>query len=762
MSQKKRLNIIIKGIVQGVGFRPFIYKLSIKLDLKGIVINSGSGVIVEVEGNKYNLQSFLLKIHEEKPVISKIDIIKVITLKPVGYPTFEIKNSINDKKNVTVPPDLATCQDCLEEISDPNNRRYLYPFTNCTNCGSRYSIILGLPYDRSQTSINKFTMCKFCKEEYKDSLGKRFHSQVNFCPYCGPELKLLNNKGQILSYSLEALRQCINELKAGKIIAIKGLGGFQFITNARNINSVNKLRKYKNRPAKPFALMYSSLEAIRTDCQISLLEKELLISPQAPIVLLKRKTNNSLNCNIAPNNPYLGVMLSSTSLHYLLLKELNFPLIVTSGNINSEPICIEEGEAIQSLGPIADSFLVHDLPIIRPIDDSVVRIIQGRKSFIRCARGYAPISLMMNKQLYSNYKKFINIPNVLAVGSHTKNTVAILKNNQIFVSQHIGELSTLKTFESFKNTINSLKALYQFKPQIIVCDKHPDYVSSHFAKAQKLPLGKVQHHYAHVLSCMLDNQLKPPVLGIAWDGTGYGNDSTIWGGEFILVLNNYYERIAHFHPFKLPGGDKAIKDSKRSALGMLYEISNFKDNLELSFLKEFSKQELSLLQQMLSLNINTFLTTSVGRLFDGVAAILGICYENTFEGQSSMMLEHATISSETEDSYTYTIRETKYPYIVDWKPIIKEIIQDLLSKVPYGEISVKFHNTLAEIIVDIAKISQIKNILLTGGCFQNKYLTERVIFRLEQENLVPFFHKHIPSNDGGIALGQIIAEIIHK
>ncbi len=762
MNQIKRLNIIIKGIVQGVGFRPFVYKLSANLNLKGIIINSGSGIIIEVEGSQYNLQSFLSKLHDEKPITSKIDIIKIITLKPFGYLTFDINNSIHDQKNVTVPPDIATCQDCLEEISDPNNRRYLYPFTNCTNCGSRYSIIRGLPYDRSQTSINEFTMCKFCQKEYENSLSKRFHSQVNFCPLCGPKLKLLNNKSEALSYSLEALKQCINELKNGKIIAIKGLGGFQLIVNARNISSVNKLREHKNRPEKPFALMYSSLRAIRTDCQISLLEKKLLTSPQAPIVLLKRKNNNILNCNIAPENPYLGVMLPSTSLHYLLLKELNFPLIVTSGNISGEPICIDEKEAIEYLGSITNLFLVHDLPIVRPIDDSVVRVIQGRKLLIRCARGYTPISLMINKQSYPNYKKLIKTSNVLAVGSHAKNTVAILKNNQIFISQYIGDLSTEKTFEAFKHTINSLKTLYEFKPQTIVCDKHPDYISSHFAKAQKLPLTKVQHHYAHVLSCMLDNKLKPPVLGITWDGTGYGDDGTIWGGEFILVLSNYYRRIAHFHPFKLPGGDKAMKDTRRSALGLLYEVSNFEDNLELSFLREFSKQELSLLKQMLSLDINTSSTTSVGRLFDGVAAILGICYENTFEGQSGMLLEYATINYKTEDSYTYVITGTKYPQIIDWKSIIQEIVQDVFSKVSYRKISAKFHNTLAEIIVDIAKRSQVKNILLTGGCFQNKYLTERAIARLEQEHLVPFFHQHVPPNDGGIALGQIMAEVMHK
>lgn len=761
MSQVKRLNIIIKGIVQGVGFRPFIYKLSTKLDLKGVVINSGSGIIIEVEGNHNNLQSFLSKLHQEKPIVSKIDYVSVIILKPFGYLTFKINNSINDKKNVKVPPDMATCQDCLEEISNPISRRYLYPFTNCTDCGSRYSIIHGLPYDRSQTSIKKFIMCQFCQKEYNNSFSKRFHSQINLCPYCGPKLKLLNHRGKVLSYSLEALRQCINDLKAGKIVAVKGLGGFQIIVNARNTNSIHKLRKYKNRPKKPFALMYSSLKAVRTDCQISLLEKELLISSQAPIVLLKKKNNNQ-NCNIAPNNPYLGVMLASTSLHYLLLKELNFPLIITSGNINSEPICINEKEAVQQLGNIVDLFLTHDFPIVRPIDDSVVRIIQGKKFFMRCARGYAPISLTIHKQLYFNSKKFIVQPSILAVGSHAKNTVAILKDNQIFVSQYIGDLSALKTFESFKNTINNLRTLYEFKPEIIVCDKHPDYISSNFAEIQNLPLRKVQHHYAHALSCMLDNKLKPPVLGIVWDGTGYGDDDKVWGGEFILILDNSYKRIACLHSFKLPGGNKAMKDPKRSALGILYEVPNLEKNLELSFFKEFSKQELSLLQQMLSLDINVFLTTSIGRLFDGVAAILGICYENTFEGQSCMMLEHATLKFKTEDSYTYNIIRIKYPYIIDWKSMIQEIIQDINKKISSEKISVKFHNTLAEIIVDIAKISQVKNILLSGGCFQNKYLTERAIFRLEQENFVPFFHQKVPSNDEGIAIGQIVAEIIHK
>ena len=500
MNQFNRLKIIIQGAVQGVGFRPFIYRLARELNLKGWVNNSAAGVFIEVDGSETNLKKFLSRIDKEKPPISQINSLETTWLEPVNYTNFEIRHSSGGEKTAIVLPDLATCPDCLQEIFDPHNRRYLYPFTNCTNCGPRYTIIEELPYDRPHTTMKNFTMCESCQAEYENPLDRRFHAQPNACPVCGPRLQLWDKKGEILGNDNDALNLSINALKKSQIIALKGLGGFQLIVNAKNRESVQQLRKRKHRPHKPFALMDSSLENIKSYCEVNDIEAQLLSSPQAPIVLLKRKSKtplDDLSPNIAPNNPYLGVMLPSSPLHHLLLHKIDFPLVATSGNIASEPICIDEKEALKRLENIADLFLVHNRPILRPVDDSVVRVIAGREMIIRRARGYAPFPITINTQQKDN-----NYPNILAVGGHLKNTVAILKNNQVFISQHIGDLSTAEALKSFNQVMESLKGLYDFEPEIIVCDAHPDYVSSQYAKSQNLPVITVQHHYAHLLSCL--------------------------------------------------------------------------------------------------------------------------------------------------------------------------------------------------------------------------------------------------------------------
>ncbi|MGK7957250.1 MAG: carbamoyltransferase HypF, partial [Crocosphaera sp.] len=746
MKQLKRLQIIIKGAVQGVGFRPFIYRLATELKLKGWVNNSASGVFIEVEGTQTILEQFAAKIPQEKPPISQINSLETTWLNPVNYSTFEIRHSSSGEKTAIVLPDLATCSDCLQEIFDPNNRRYLYPFTNCTNCGPRYTIIEKLPYDRPHTTMKMFTMCEYCQAEYDKPLDRRFHAQPNACPLCGPRLQLWNQKGDVLANKNDALNLGIKALKEGKILALKGLGGFQLLVNGRNIESVQQLRQRKHRPHKPFALMYSCLEAIQEDCEVKELEEQLLTSPQAPIVLLKRKNTASLSPDVAPNNPYLGVMLPSTPLHHLLLHNLDFPVVATSGNLGGEPICIEEKEALNRLKNIADLFLVHNRPILRPVDDSVVRVMAEREMIIRRARGYAPFPITINNHSYSQ---------ILAVGGHLKNTVAILKKNQVFISQHIGDLSTAEALKSFNQVMESLKELYDFESEIIVCDAHPDYLSSQYAKSQNLPVITVQHHYAHVLSCLADNNLNPPVLGVAWDGTGYGDDQTIWGGEFLLVRDNNYERIAHLRPFKLPGGDKAVKDPRRIAISILSEVLGDNHQIKLPFLETMTIKEINLVKQMLSRNLNSPVTSSVGRLFDGVAAMIGISQNITFEGQGAMALEYVIDDLKTEKTYPYQITGNYYPLIIDWQLIIEGIIEDILQTISHQEIATKFHNTLVEIIIDIAQRSQQKNIILTGGCFQNKYLTERAILRLKQEKFVPFWHHTIPPNDGGIALGQI-------
>ncbi len=750
---KKRLKLLIRGAVQGVGFRPFLYRLATELNLTGWVNNSASGVFIEVEGESNILEIFRERVQTENPPRSQIQSIETTWLDLTGYSTFEIRHSVSGEKTAIVLPDIATCPNCLQDIFDPQNRRYHYPFTNCTNCGPRYTIIEALPYDRPHTTMKEFVMCVECQQEYENPKERRFHAQPNACPCCGPQLALWHSQGEVLATQELALETAIQALKDGKIVAIKGLGGFHLMVDASNPTAVRQLRQRKNRPHKPFALMYPGLELIKTHCHVSPLEEELLTSPEAPIVLLKRKSAHlSLWESIAPDNPYWGIMLPYTPLHHLLLSALNFPLVATSGNLSDEPICIDEEEAIQRLGKIADLFLVHDRPIVRPVDDSVVRVMGGREMILRRARGYAPFPITLPPSQVPT-----SPPPILAVGGHLKNTVALLRGDQVFISQHIGDLSNRDALGAFHQIMASLKGLYDFEPKMIACDAHPDYLSSQFAQTQGLPVIKVQHHYAHVLACMAEHGLTAPVLGVAWDGTGYGEDGTIWGGEFLLITDDGFQRIAHFRPFPLPGGHRAVKEPKRIALGLLYEVfESFEGWETLPLFDEFSPQELNLVEQMLSRNLNAPLTSSVGRLFDGVASLLGICQHTSFEAQGAIALEYKALESQTTQVYPYQIRETTFPMIIDWELMIKGVLDDIESHLTVEEISAKFHHTLVDIIIKISQKCGEQNVILTGGCFQNKYLTERAIQRLNQENLTPIWHQKIPPNDGGIAVGQII------
>ena len=677
----------------------------------------------------------------------------------MGYSQFEIRPSIDGEKTTIVLPDLATCPDCLQEIFDPHNRRYRYPFTNCTNCGPRYSIIQALPYDRNQTTMRDFQMCPDCQAEYNNPRDRRFHAQPNACPRCGPELELWEKQGEILETGDIALKSSAIALRESKILAIKGLGGFHLMADAANPTAAATLRQRKRRPDKPFALMYPSLDLIRSHCEVAPQEAELLLSPESPIVLLKQKTASPfLDSPIAPGNPYLGVMLPYTPLHHLLLAELNFPVIATSGNLSDEPICSDEGEVLQRLGEIADRFLVHNRPIVRPIDDSVVRLMGGREMLLRRARGYAPLPIIIKREN----------PAILAVGGHLKNVIAICKGKQIFLSQHLGDLTTGAAFSTFKEAITSLQSLYDFQAGIIACDAHPDYLSHQFAQSWGLgnyakgldnhggiaPTVSVQHHYAHTLACMGEQGLEPPVLGVAWDGTGYGEDGTIWGGEFLYITEANFERVAYFRPFKLPGGELAIKEPRRAALGLLAELGvNFDAMRHLASIQAFSGEELYIAKTMLFRDLNSPITSSVGRLFDGVASLLNICQQGTYEGQAAMALEFAIGEVKTQAFYPFLIKDK----IIDWQLIIEAIIADISHDILLGEVAAKFHNTLVEIIINVAQKIGEKQVVLTGGCWQNRYLTERAIQRLQQEKFHPYWHQHIPPNDGGIALGQIIA-----
>jgi hydrogenase maturation protein HypF len=742
-SHLQRLSLIARGAVQGVGFRPFVYRLATELGLTGWVNNTSEGVFMEVEGTRTELETFLRRLPLEKPDRAVIQGLETAWLTPVGYTIFEIRPSSGGEKTAIVLPDLATCPDCLADIFDPGNRRYRYPFTNCTHCGPRYSIIEALPYDRPNTSLKRFSMCPDCQGEYENPLDRRFHAQPNACPLCGPKISLLDPQGRLIAEREPALIATANAIRAGNILALKGLGGFHLVVDARDDDGIDRLRQRKHRPDKPFAVMYPSLALVERDCEVSPLQARLLQSSECPIVLLKQK-NAPISPAVAPNNPYLGVMLPYTPLHHLLMRDLGFPIVATSGNLADEPICIEEKEALERLGGIADLFLVHDRSIVRPVDDSIVREMAGRPMVLRRARGYAPFPIEMNQNQASA---------ILAVGGYFKNSIAIHQNNQTFISQHIGDLETRVAHDHFQSILTSLKQLYEFSPDLIACDIHPDYPTTKYAHSLNSPVISIQHHYAHVLSCMAENQLSAPILGVAWDGTGYGLDGTIWGGEFLHITPKSWQRVAHLRTWKLLGGEKAVKEPRRVALGLLDVFGDI-SRIE----KAFTPREWSILQQMLSRQINTPLTSSAGRLFDGVAALIGLHYQLSFEGQGAMALEFALEGVKTAEYYPYSWAGSS-PIILDWTEMIGAILVDVEKEISAKIISSKFHNTLSEIIVSIAQQVGEENIVLSGGCFQNCYLTERTIFRLQESGFKPHWHRLVPPNDGGISLGQILGAI---
>lgn len=753
----QRLRAVVRGAVQGVGFRPFIYRLALEEKLTGFVKNTAQGVVIEVEGRAAELKSFLLRIEREKPPRAFIQSLESSFLDAIGYEGFAIQASDETgRKTALVLPDVATCADCLREVLDSHNRRYLYPFTNCTNCGPRFSIIEELPYDRRHTTMKSFVMCEMCRIEYEDPRNRRFHAQPNACPVCGPHLQLWDADGNTLAVRHEALCAAAEAIRRGEIVALKGLGGFQLIADARDDRAVKSLRERKRREAKPFALMCATLDAARELCEVSELEARLLASPEAPIVLMRRRADASVSSLVAPDNPYLGVMLPYTPLHYLLLREVQIPLIATSGNLSDEPICTDEHEALQRLRGIADLFLVHNRPLARHVDDSIVRVVMGREMILRRARGYAPLP--------------INTAHVtrdtIAVGAHQKNAIAASISGDIFVSQHIGDLETEQSCVAFQRVITDFERLYEFSPQIIAHDTHPDYVSTRYAQSSHLPRIAVQHHYAHALACLTENEVAAPALAVTWDGTGYGTDETIWGGEFLRITLDSFVRVAHLRTFRLPGGERAVREPRRSALGLLYEL--FGEEVfgmdEWLPVQAFSAQELNVLNVVLNRKLNTPQTSSMGRLFDAVASIMGLRQIVRFEGQAAMELEFALDAVRTDEHYTLHVAghvhrtDTNHtPMIIDWSPMVVELQSDVQAHVPLSIMSARFHNAVVEALVVVARAVGEEKVALTGGCFQNKYLTERAVQQLRAEGFRPYWHQRIPPNDGGIALGQACA-----
>ena len=748
----ERLRVAIRGAVQGVGFRPFVYRLAKELVLTGNVANTAQGVLIEVEGPPETLQTFLLRLADEHPPLAAIYSLEPSLLPVIGYQEFTIRESDGTGERLAVVlPDIATCTDCLRELFDPADRRYRYPFTNCTNCGPRFSIVQALPYDRPNTSMAGFRMCEACRREYEDPADRRFHAQPTACPTCGPQLAFWNHEGRTLDVRDAALARATAALARGEIVAAKGLGGFHLLVDAANEAAVRRLRAKKHREEKPFAVMAPSLAWAKAACAVSALEARLLSSTEAPIVLLRR-TADGLAPSVAPGNPYLGVMLPYAPLHHLLLGDFGRPVVATSGNLSDEPICTDEHEALSRLAGIADCFLVHDRPIARPVDDSVARIVLGRESVLRRARGYAPLPIPLAQSLSP----------ILAVGAHLKNTVAVSVGSAAVVSQHLGDLETAQAFDAFRRAAADLPALYGVTPSGIASDLHPAYLSTHFASDSGLPQVRVQHHYAHVLACMAENHLSAPVLGIAWDGTGDGGDGTVWGGEFLHVAETGFTRTAHLRNFRLPGGESAIREPRRAALGLLYEIQGDAvfEREDLPAVRSFSASERAVLRQALARRLNAPVTSSAGRLFDAVAALLDLRQERQFEGQAAMALEWALDGCSTEDAYPFALR-AGVPLVLDWEPMIRALLEDRASGTAIGLISARFHNALVEMMLMVARRLAMPQIALTGGCFQNRYLTERAVTKLRDAGFSVCWHQRVPPNDGGIALGQLMAAALN-
>lgn len=772
----QRLRVSLSGNLQGVGFRPFVFRLAVELRLKGWVQNSSQGVRLEAEGTPDGLKTFINRIQQERPPSARIHELKTTYLPPLYPPNgFTIKSSgLKGEVSTQISPDLATCGECLKEIFNPNDRRYLYPFTNCAQCGPRFSIIETLPYDRFRTSMKNFSMCARCQKEYENPDDRRFHAQANACADCGPHLEFWDRSGRCLSSRDQAIEITAKALLKGRIVAVKGLGGFHLMVDARNDESTLRLRERKHRAEKPFALMYPSLEKIKRDCEVSRIEERLLISTESPIVLLPRKESSgktsikktNISDHVAPGNPYLGVMLPYAPPHHILLARIDIPLIATSGNLSDDSICVEETEALERLKNVADFFLVHNRAIVNHCDDSIARVVLGREQVLRRARGYAPRPIILKE----------TPPPLFSAGGHLKSALGFTHGSQAVISQHVGDLENSVTFATYEKTYRAFTRLYAHRPKRAARDLHPDYASTGFADSLHLENVPIQHHAAHVFSCIADNELEGPVLGIAWDGAGYGLDGTIWGGEFFHITAESIHRVACLRPFPLPGGERAIKEPRRCALGILYALYG-ENVLERSEpMNGFNKKEITVIKKMLKRSLNAPMTSSCGRLFDAVASLAGVRQICSFEGQAAMDLEFAIKNLKSDECYPLDLIPAKpqmtdpsihravpgfydlnLRFMVEWAPMIEAILKDKQRQTPLQSIALKFHNSLVESTVKIAREIGEKQVVLTGGCFQNKYLTEKTAQRLRDEGFRPYWHRRVPPNDGGLALGQILA-----
>ncbi|MBI5207784.1 MAG: carbamoyltransferase HypF [Candidatus Firestonebacteria bacterium] len=752
MSQKNiRLHILVKGRVQGVGFRPFVYNLARKMSISGGVRNTQTGLEIEIEGYKEIVEKFCDKLIKNSPphaVIEKIEIKKV----PIkNNKIFSIYMSTNTGKNyISVPPDLAICTNCKKELMDSSDRRYQYPFINCTNCGPRFSLIHDLPYDRINTTMSLFKMCPDCKKEYKDPVDRRFHAEPDACPNCGPKLVLTDAKGKKIDKN--QIKEAVRLLKQGYIVAVKSIGGFHLACDASNNKTVKKLRELKKRPSKPFAIMVKDISHARELCEISKFEEHILLSSAHPIVLLKQKRNKKISPLLAPGNNKLGIMLPYTPLHCLLFFFWDKAILVmTSGNKAEEPISINNENVYEELNGLADFFLIHNRNIYNRCDDSIVQIVEKEIQIIRRSRGYIPLSIP-----FADYHQS---KSVLAFGADSKSSFSILNNREIHISQYIGELNNSKTIDFYKETINRLLNLLKAYPYAVVYDLHPDYISTklamEFALSKNLQTIGIQHHEAHVASVMAEYELSAPAIGVAFDGTGFGTDGHNWGGEFFIIRNDSIKRAGHLEYFTLPGGDKATHEIWRIAYALTRKIAGIE---KLEFFKKVNKKEVEVIENILINKINLHLTSSIGRLFDAVCAMSGLRNEINYEAQGAIELE-SLVMKKPNSYYKFNFIAEENIFLIEINELISYIINDIMQKKDLSLISEKFHFTIVKMIVNMCEllreIYNINTVVLSGGVFQNKILISWTVQELNRKKFRSYFNRRIPINDAGISVGQL-------
>jgi hydrogenase maturation protein HypF len=748
---RKRVHIHVDGAVQGVGFRPFVYRVAHDLGLGGWVCNNSTGVDVEFEGEEDAVELGLRRLKTEHPPHADISGVSVAFCDPLGDDGFAIRSSDDTGGTTSVLPDLATCEDCRREVFDSQDRRYRYPFTNCTNCGPRFSIIQEIPYDRATTTMRGFEMCAACQAEYDDPLDRRFHAQPNACPACGPKLHWRGARGKVLAERDDVLRAAEDAILEGDVVAVKGLGGFHLVVDATSETAVGNLRQRKQRGKRPFAVMFPSLYMVREVCEVSSVEADALLDAGSPIVLLDRRRDapeDLLARAVAPDNPRIGVMLPYTPLHHLLLADLGRPVVVTSANRASEPICTNSAEAVQRLHRIADWFLDHDRPIARPVEDSVVQVVLGAPQVLRYARGHAP--QVVAKRAVAN---FDSSEVVLAAGGHLKSAVALARDGEVILGPHVGNLDTVEALEAFEALFDDLAELQGVAPSVVAHDVHPDYQSTRVAQESGAETYTVQHHHAHVAAVMAEHDIDGEVLGVSWDGTGYGGDGTVWGGEFLRASRSGFERVAHLYPFRLPGGEAAAREPRRSALGVLSEAFDELPLDRVSALRAaFDSIELDTLAAMLRRNLRCVETTSAGRLFDAVASLLGLCQHNDFEAEAAMMLQFKAESVAEEPVFDAPLEGES----IDWRPTIRQMVDALDAGESPAALARGFHLTLARAIVAVARRHDLPRVVLSGGCFQNRLLLTETASRLQDAGFDVYWPQRIPAGDGGLAVGQAI------